>query len=57
MSKADQLLGPVRGKRPLKDISNYAPDPKQRRREKDLARERAARAKESDKEKAKRLNY
>ena len=57
MSKEDQLLGPVRGKRPLKDISNYAADPKQRRREKDLARKRAARAKESDKEKAKRLNY
>ena len=57
MSKEDQLLGPVRGKRPLKDISNYAADPKQRRREKDLARKRAARAKESYKEKAKRLNY
>ena len=57
MSKEDQLLGPVRGKQPLKDISNYAADPKQRRREKDSARKRAARAKESDKEKAKRLNY
>ena len=57
MSKEDQLLGRVRGKRPLKDISNYAADPKQRQREKDLARKRAARAKESDKKKAKRLNY
>ena len=56
MSKEDQLLGLVRGKRPLKNISNYAADPKQRQREKDLARKGAARAKESDKEKAMRLS-
>ena len=55
MSKEDLLLGRVRGKRPRKDISNNA-DPKQRRREKDSARKRAARAKESEKDKAKRLN-
>ena len=57
MSREEQLLGRVMGMRPLKDISNYAADPKQRRREKDSARKRAARAKKSDKEKAKRLNY
>ena len=57
MSREDQLLGRVSGKRPLKDISNNATAPKQRRREKDSARKRAARAKKSDKEKAKRLNY
>ena len=44
MSKEDQLLGRVSGKRPLKDISNNATAPKQRRREKDSARKRAARA-------------
>ena len=56
MSREDQLLGRVMGKRPLKDISNNA-DPKQRRKEKDSERKRSARAKESYKEKAKRLNY
>ena len=56
MSREDQLLGWVMGKRPLKDISNNA-DPKQRRREKDSERKKSARAKESYKEKAKRLNY
>ena len=54
MSKEDQLLGPVRGKRPLKDRSNNA-DPKQRRREKDSQRKRVN--KKSYKEKAKRLYY
>ena len=56
MSKEDQLLGRVMGKRPLKDISNN-PDPKQRQRVKDSEGKRAARAKKSYEEKAKRLNY
>ena len=55
MSKEDQLLGPVREKRPLNDIRNYAVDPKQRRREKDLARKRAARAKSPIKRKPRGL--
>ena len=56
MSREDQLFGLPREKRPLKDISNDA-NPKQRRLEKDSERKRAARAKESNLEKSKRLRY